>query len=371
MFRIIPCESRKDLKRFEEVPESLFGNDPNFVPPFAGSVVDVLDKSHPFHSRGDILPFIAWQNEKPIGRIAVIRNHAHNEYHNDKTGFFGFLDSIDDNEVFNQLVDVALNQAGEWGLECIRGPYNPSSNDECGLLVDGFDTPPFVLMPYNPSYYLNRYEQAGLVKVKDLFSYHLSEAEKGLDRTKKIVERFAKQANITVRSANLKNLDEEVRILHYLYNETLGEQWGFVPVSIEDLQHSVKDLKQVLDPEMVLIAEKDGEPIGISVTIPNINEFMLRAKKSKGLLRTLKFIWYLKTRRPAEARLAILGVLPDHRRKGVAPTFYFESLRRGKEKYVGGEIGWVLDNNDEVNKAAGLMGAKQYKTYRIFEKKTL
>ena len=361
------CKSKREIRLFEDLPELLHGSDPGFIPPFPGTVSGVLQQSHPSHRRGEILPYVAWDAGSPVGRIAAIVNRAHNEYHGDRIGFFGFFDFVDDGEVAGLLFETALHELRSRGLELARGPYNPSSNDECGLLIEGFESPPFVLMPYNPPYYVRRYADLGLVKARDLYAYYLSDAAQGIERTQRIVERLSRNANITVRSANLKKLDEEIRILRSLYNATLGAQWGFVPISAEDLEYAVRELRHVLDPEMVLFAEKDGEPIGISVIIPNVNEFMLRAKGSKGWIRTLRFLWYLKTKRPREARLAILGVLPEHRRKGVAPAFYFESLKRGKEKYVGAELGWVLDNNDEVNKVADLMGAKRYKTYRIFE----
>ncbi len=368
MISVTACKSKRDFKLFERIPELLHRDERNFVPPFPGTVASFLETNHPFHSRGEILPFIAWKSGRPAGRVAAIVNRAHNEYQNDRVGFLGFFDFADDISVAQHLFETAQQEIEKRGLESIRGPYNPTSNDECGLLIDGFELPPFVMMPYNPQYYVDHYGELGLNKIRDLHSYHIGDAEQGLERTQRIVERLTRKANITVRSANMSKLDDEVRILHSLYNATLGKQWGFVPISTEDLEFSMKDLRQVLDPEMVLIAEKDGQPIGISVTIPNINEFMLMAKGSRGLIRTLRFLWYLKTRRPTEARLAILGVLPEHRRRGVAPAFYFESLQRGRKKYVGGEIGWVLDNNDEVNKAAELMGATRYKTYGIFEK---
>ncbi len=368
MTKVEPCLTRKDFKLFEQLPERLIGSDPNFLPPFPGTVSKILDKRHPFHRRGDLFPYVAWRNGEPVGRVAAIVNRAHNEYHHDDIGFFGFFDFIDDPEVSAKLLETAEGDIRRHGLRVIRGPYNPSSNDECGLLVHGFDSPPFVLMPYNPHYYLEHYTRLGLHQARDLYAYYISDATEALSRTGPIVERLKRRAGITVRCADLKKLHDEVRVLQSLYNETLGNQWGFVPVSVEDLEFAVKDLKQVLDPELVLIAEKDGEPVGISVSIPNVNEFMLKAKASKGWLRILKFVWYVKTRRPREGRLAILGVLSGHRNKGVAPAFYFETIKRGIDRYQGGEIGWVLDVNTEVNKAAELLGAKRYKTYRIFDK---
>ena len=166
----------------------------------------------------------------------------------------------------------------------------------------------------------------------------------------------------------LKNLEQELATVHRLYNQTLDRNWGFVPITLEDLEFAAADLKSILRPEMAMIAEKDGEPVGFSLAFPNINEFMWRARSSKGLMRILKFLWLLKTSNPKEARLAILGVHPDYRNKGIAPVFYYESLTRASHVYDGGEMSWVEESNEEMSKAIRLLGAKRYKTYRIYEK---
>ncbi len=248
-----------------------------------------------------------------------------------------------------------------------RGPYNPTVNDECGLLVEGFEATPMVRMPYNPSYYLKLYEAVGLKQVRDLYAFYLSSAGDAPARIAKIVERVKRNTGIQIRNIDLKRLKQEIPILTEIYNQTLDRNWGFVPITNEDLEFAAEDLKAILDPNMVLIAEKDGKPVGFSLCIPNINELMWKAKSAKGILRILKFVWLLKTTHPKEARLAVLGVAPQYRNKGIAPVFYYESLNRAKGKLVGGELSWIEETNVEMAKAITLMGGQKYKTYRIFE----
>ena len=371
MIEILPVQTSRDWRLFERIPELLHGSNRYFLPPFPGSVSRIRKEGHPFHSHGKIYPFIAMRNGKPLGRIAGIVNETHNTYHTDATGFFGFFDFIDDPEVAARLFEVAEQAVARHGMESMRGPYNPTQNDECGLLVEGFDRYPFVLMPYNPEYYVRVYDGLGLEKARDLFAFYIEDDATAVQRTERIVERVKRKTQITIRSIELSKLSREMEIIERLFNTTLVQEWSFMPTTLADLRFAARDLKMILDPEMVLIAERDGEPVGFSLTIPNVNEFMVKAKRSRGLWRLLRLAWYLKTQKPTEARLAVLGVLPEFRNKGVAPVFYFESLRRGKQSYVGGEISWVQDINTEINKIAAAMGAERYKTYRIFERPIL
>ncbi len=316
---------------------------------------------------GELLPMLAYREGKPVGRIAAIVNRRHNEYHKDKVGFFGYFDFIDDGEVSKALLDAAKSEIKARGLTSMRGPYNPSINDECGLLTEGFDSIPFAMMPFNPEYYLKHYELLGLKTARNLYAYYISADVEAGERIRKIVERMKRSNDLTVRNINMKKLDEELKIIHHLYNVTLDRNWGFVPLTYEDLQHAADDLKAIVDPSMVMIAEKNGVPVGYSMCIPNINEFMAKTKGLPPALQALKFIWLLKTSHPSEARLAALGIHPDYRHLGIAALFYYETLIRGKRKYKGGELSWIDETNAEIMKGMTFMGAKQYKSYRICE----
>jgi ribosomal protein S18 acetylase RimI-like enzyme len=302
-----------------------------------------------------------------VGRIAAITNRLHNERYKDKTGFFGYFDSIDDEEVARALFDAAKGELKKRGFEIMRGPFNPSPNDEMGLLVEGFEAPPFIMMPYNPPYYVGLYERLGLKAIRNLLAFYISADVKEPERIKKIVERVRRSTGLTIRSINMKDLKNELLIFRDLYNVTLDRNWGFIPITTEDLELLASDLKSIADPRMVLIAEKNGVPVGFSLTIPNINEVLVRTRGVSTPMRVAKFLWYLKTKAPKTARLLVLGVKPEFRNTGIAALFYHETLMRGKQSYVGGELSWVEDNNHEIIKGITVMGGKAYKTYRVYE----
>jgi GNAT superfamily N-acetyltransferase len=367
MIEVKQIDTKKGLREFEEVPEKLFGNDPYFVPPFPGSIVKLIAPGGVFARNGDVIPFIAYRDGKVVGRIAAVENRSHNKYHQDKVGFFGFFDFVNEKAVAEALFSAAKSELRRRGLTVARGPYNPSVNDEMGLLTEGFESSPMVLMPYNPSYYLSLYESLGLQPARDFYAFYMPGNVEAPERILKIVDRVKRSTGLTLRPLSLKHLDRDLKIIHELYNETLNRNWGFVPLSLDDLQDAAKELKVIVDPELVMIAEKGGQPAGFSLVIPNINEFMWRTKKSPKWLRILKFVWMLKTQRPKEARLTVLGVKPEYRNKGIGALFYAESLLKGGQKFVGGELSWVEANNQEIISGITVMGAKQYKTYRVYE----
>lgn len=369
MVTILPCRTKRELRLFERTPELIHKKDPYYVPPFPGSVAKIFGPQYPFVKHGGtLLPFVAYRDGKPVGRIAAIINPTHNQYHNDKVGFFGFFDAIDDAEVASQLLEAAEEKLAAFGLTTIRGPYSPTVNDECGLLVEGYESTPFVMMPYNPPYYTGLYDQLGFKRARDLYAFYVSGAVDPPERMIKIVEHAKHVAGITIRDIDLKNLEHEMKFMVDLYNVTLNRNWGFVPLTYDELAYAAKDLKAIVDPSMIIIAEKDGIPVGFSMTLPNINELLWRTRSLGRLMRILKFAWLLKTSRPKEARLVILGVAPEFRNKGIASIFYFESLMRAKGRYLGGELSWIEESNQEIIRAIEIMGAKRYKSYRIFEK---
>ncbi|NBX93736.1 MAG: N-acetyltransferase [Proteobacteria bacterium] len=356
------------MKLFEELPEKLHQTNPHLVPPFPGSVAKLLGPKAPFAKRGRVSLFIAYKNGEPAGRIAAIVNRAHNEFYQDRVGFFGFFDFINDVEVASLLLKTAEDELKKQGLHSARGPYNPSINDECGLLVEGFNSPPMVMMPFNPDYYQAIYEKLGLQSVRNLYAYYLSADVQVPEKINRVVERVKKRSGIVFRNLRLKELNEELKIIQELYNSTLKRNWGFVPVGYEELQFASADLKQIVQPEFVMIAEKEGTAIGFSMLLPNINEFMLKARKHRGLMRVLSFVWSLKTKSTKEARLAVLGVKPEFENLGIPAVFYFESIQRGRKKLIGGELSWIEESNLPMMRSLELMGASRYKTYRIYEK---
>jgi hypothetical protein len=367
---ILACQSKKRLRLFEQIPELLYENDPYFVPPFPGSVLKLIGSKSPLiRAGGELHPFIAYKNGKPVGRIAAIINPAHNKYYGDSVGFFGFFEFTNDIEVARALLEKAREVLREKGMSVVRGPYSPTVNDECGLLIDGFEAIPSVMMAYNPAYYSAVYEQLGLKKVRDLYAYYLPTSCMPPEKVGRVAKRVKRNTGIQFRNISMANLNEELKIIKELYNETLCRNWGFVPVTYDELLHAADDLKAIIDPEMVIIAEKDGKAVGFSMVIPNINEFMFQARKFKRTwLRVLKFVWLLKTRRPREVRLALLGVKPEYRASGISAVFYYEAIMRSKSKYLGGELSWIEETNKEMISGLELLGGKRYRTYGIYEK---
>ncbi|MFM8316242.1 MAG: GNAT family N-acetyltransferase, partial [Deltaproteobacteria bacterium] len=211
-------------------------------------------------------------------------------------------------------------------------------------------------------------EKLGLKAVRDLHAYYVSRETQIPDKLLRIVERFKEKGNVTVRNIDMGRLNDELKIIQGLYNATLNRNWGFIPISLEDLQFAAGDLKAFVQPDLVLIAEKDGEPVGFSMLLPNINEIMWKVKKSSRLGQVLKFIWNLKMNPPKEARLAVLGVKPEFQASGVAAVFYYETIVRGRQRFLGAEASWIEESNTPMIRSLEMLGGKKYKNYRVFEK---
>ncbi|MGH9824753.1 MAG: N-acetyltransferase, partial [Blastocatellia bacterium] len=256
--------------KFIDFPYRLYRGYKNWVPPLRMSQKDILDtRKHPFYKTSEVEMFLAERGGRAVGRIMAIFNRAHNEFHEEKAGHFGFFEVENDFEAASALVEAAAAWLRGRGAECIRGPFNPSTNYECGLLVDGFDSSPRVMMTYNPDYYAGFLERCGLAKAMDLYAYDISHGSFVLsEKLKRVAERTRLKEGITVRTVNLKDFDREVQLLREVYNDAWSRNWGFVPVSGEEFQHLARDLKQIVDPNVVFIAEKEGpgpgerQPVG-------------------------------------------------------------------------------------------------------------
>lgn len=368
-FSILPCHSAEELKRFEQVPEILHGTDPAFTPPFPGSVVKLIGPKSVFvHKHGEIHPLIAWCDGKPVGRIAAIVNRSHNLHNNDKVGFFGFLDFIDDTSVAKALVEAAATILREKGLASMRGPYNPSINDDCGVLTEGNDRPTFISMPWNPTYYGRVCKAVGLEAVRTLYAWDIPLHKETPPRVNKIVKWLEKRNKVSIRTLDMKNLEKELGIIHRLYNQCLDRNWGFYPIALEDLLHAADDLKAIADPSIIVFVCLDGREVGFSLALPNVNEVFHASRGRKGVVRFLEMALRLQFQRIKTDRLTVLGVEPDYRDKGLSALLFFESFRIAKAKYEVSEVSWVEANNVEILEAAELMGGHRSRTYEIFEK---
>lgn len=370
MISISSCHSPADRNLFEKIPEMLHGGDPSFVPPFPGSVSKFLRPDSLFNRQdGSILGFIARRGGQPVGRIAAIRNRTHNLHWKDNVGFFGFFACEDNEDTARALFAQVENTLWKVNCDTIRGPYNPSINEECGLLTEGHDEPPSISMPWNPPYYARLFQGASQEKVRILYGYHLPLHAGIPSRVTKIAGRLKNRAKtIRIRSFDMKRLDEELRLAHRLYNVTLDRNWGFVPISLDDLLASASDLKAFANPDFLVFAELDGEAIGFMLTLPNLNELLIRIK---GVPRWLRVPWaflLMKTQRIRTVRQVVLGVAPEHRDTGVVALLCHDMVERTRKEADSAELSWIEANNTQVIKLIALMGASHSKTYGIFEK---
>jgi len=352
--------AQKDLLKFIKLPWKLYQDDPYWVPPLIMDRKKLLDKKHnPFFKHAEMELFLAYKNGELVGRIAGICNENHNNFHKDKMGFFGFYESINDKVVMQALFDKVISWLKDHDKNGMYGPMNPSTNDEIGLLIKGFDSPPYIMMCHNPPYYQNLFEEYGLKKAKDLYAWHIDAVKRDVpERMVRIAQQTAAKYNITLRNLNIKNLKSEVHLLREVFNDAWSNNWGFVPLTDEELEHAADELKQIADEEFLLIAEKNGKAVGFSITLPRNGRLL-----PFGLVKLMLGLKKIRT-----MRLPLLGIIKEYQHIGLGALFYMETLNRAKKRGVtAGEMSWVLEDNVPMNKAIENLGAEIYKTYRIYE----
>lgn len=370
--KIIKLDNKKDVKKFVDAQYLFYKDDPNFVPPLKMDRMKLLNiDKNPFFKHSEIQLFLAEKNGEVVGRIAGITNKNHNDTHKDKLGFFGFFECENNVETAKALFVEAEKWVKSKGMNAIRGPVNPSMNDEVGLLVDGFDSPPVVLMTYNPKYYLNLLEASGFIKVKDLLAYHLINKEYVSDKMKRLNNLIREKFKITIRDVNFKNNEQfkkDVESLKYVYNSAWQPNWGFVKMTDEEFDFLANDLKQIADPIYTMIAEVDGKLAGFALGLPDINQTLIH-NKSGGIVGGL---WHLLTKKSKinMLRIIVLGVLPEYQKTGVDSVLYWEMGSRGVPKGITqGEASWILEDNEMMKKGlTTTMKGQVYKTYRLYEK---
>jgi GNAT superfamily N-acetyltransferase len=351
----------------------IYKGDESWVPPLVMDRMKLIDeKNNPFYKHATSTLFLAERNGKVVGRIGGIINHRHNEVHEEKAGAFGFFECIDDIEVAKALFSEAEKCLREAGMSVIRGPYHPSSNDEQGILVDGFDRPPVLLMTYNPRYYPKLIEACGYGKAMDLYAWLLRADQSRSEKLARVSERIRERSNITIRHLDKKHFNAEADRIRELYNAAWELNWGFVPLTDAEFDFMAKDLKQIFDPEFVLFAEKDGKTVGFSLSLPDINQAFLAGPRIPANALNLPIgLWNLLTKKKKidTVRIVILGVLKEYRSLGIDALLYNETIERARRKGIKyGEASWILENNDPMNRACEMMNGEKYKTYRIYEK---
>ncbi len=362
-------DTSKLKKQFFNFPWQLYRGDPYWVPPLRGNQWELLGyKKHPFHLQADMQTFVAIRDGEVCGRVAALANHPHNERHDEKRGFFGFFDCIDDKEVARDLLAAARQWLAEQGMTTLRGPINPSLNYECGLLLEGFDSTPFFMMTYNKPYYADLLEACDLQKVEDMYAFwgHVEMLE-GLDQKLRfVVDEATRRFDIKLRRINRKKFGEEVRMFLDIYNQSLGGTWGFVPLSAAEIDHMAASMKQLIVPEMTTVAEVDGKPIGAVFGLLDYNP---RIKAIDGRLFPFGFMKLLWNRRGIKnLRVIATNVIPEYQKWGVGLVLLDrlvpDILEWGVKEV---EFSWVLESNHLSRKTLERGGAIRSKTYRLYD----
>ena len=362
-----------DLKEFMEVAFEVYRDDPVWVPPLEMEITDRLTpEKNPFFEHAEVALFTAWKDGKAVGRISAQIDHEHLRIHQDNAGFFGFFDTVDDQEVASALIAAAEGWLVERGMSVMRGPFSLSINEETGMLVEGFDSPPTIMSPHHRPYQGALAEGAGLDKVKDCYGWKHQVLPVNA-RAKKAWETINSLPEVHFRSVRPRKLKTEVRDILDVFNDAWQHNWGFVPATDSEAKKMAADLALILDKELSFFAEIDGQPVAICVCLPNLNEAIFDFKGKLNPVTVAKLIWRLKIRRPKWARLMLLGIRTDLRgKKRYAPlemAMIAELTRRGlKQGYEWAELGWTLEDNRLINAGIRSMGAAIYKRYRLFEK---
>lgn len=324
-------------------------------------------EKNPFFQHAEMEMFLARFNGKVVGRIAAILDHNYLKACRQLVGLFGFFECINDLDVAHALFNSASMWHRQNKLRKILGPTNPSMNDEIGVLLDAFDEPPVVKMVWNPDYYPALYDASVFDKAKDVYAYSMTKEDVS-ERLLKLGELLVKRSKVTFRHPNMKKFGQEIEIFREVYNQAWSDNWGFVPWTEAEFKHVARSLKQVIDPNLVLIAEDNGKPVAFSLALPDINHALRHVRNGKLFPFGLMKLWW-QSRKIHTARVVILGVVKEYRHRGIDTALYYETFRIGTEKgYYQAEMSWILEDNDAMNRALEMMGAKRYKTYRLYER---
>jgi GNAT superfamily N-acetyltransferase len=366
---VSPVQTKADQNAFIKFAWSHYEGDPHWIPPIKMNIRELLNyRPHPFYDQAEIQTFLAWKNGVVVGRIAAIVDRAHNKFHNEQRGMFGFFECINDQVAANALFESARKWFAERGITKMRGPANPSQNYEWGLLVDGFDESPTFMMTYNKPYYANLITEYGFYKSQDLFAF-LGKVE-DLDtldpKLAFIAEEAERRFNVKVRPIDKKNFDQDVNSFLEIYNRSLPGQWGFTPMSESELRETAKGLKLLITPEMTTMAEIDGKPVATVFGLLDYNPII---KKINGSLFPFGFLRILFGKRKIKKiRLLSTNVVPEYQRWGLGIVLMKRLVPEVKKWGIeNAEFSWVLESNKLSRGTLERGGAKLYKTYRIFD----
>lgn len=364
--QISSVQSSADQREFLLFPYKLYKRDPYWVAPLLLDQKALFNTAkHPFYLHGTMQRFLARRAGETVGRIAAILDPNYSRFQEEKAGFFGFLEMVDDAEVAAGLLAAAREWLLNQGAEVIRGPFNPTTNYECGVLVEGFDSCPRIMMTYNPPYYGRLIEAAGLRKAKDLVAYDLPVADAHADRVQTLTDKAAANG-VHLRTLRMGDYQNEIDRVWEIYNSAWSKNWGFVPMTHAEFLHFGHELKQIVVPDLAWIAEVNGQAVGFALAIPDINEALRHLRGRLLPFGLFKLLWY--QRKIEYLRVIVLGVRQEFRPTPAAAALYAALIREcARLKYRGAECSWVLEDNVLMRRSIEALGGKVYKTYRIYE----
>jgi len=364
----LPRESRA-VARFLRVPYAIYDRDPHWVAPLLADQRKVFADANPLFQHAEMQLWVARRGGRDVGRVAAILDRHYNDFHGGRTAFFGFFESENHPATAGALLTAVRVWAAARGMDCVLGPMNPTTNDECGLLVDGFHAPPVLMMPYNPPYYADLLADAGFVKARDLLAFDFKLADAPVAR----YERFREKARrrglaLAISPINRRNLAAQLVKVKAVYNAAWEKNWGFVPMTDAEIDFMAGRLKPLLTEGLAFVAESGAEPVGFLLALPDFNEALqpLRGRLlSPGWFRALPY--FLGWRTPRYVRTLTLGVKAAWRRRGVEALMLAEGLQTGvRLGFERVEASWILEDNLEVRRVIELFGGTPYKTYRVF-----
>ncbi|HEY5314823.1 MAG TPA: GNAT family N-acetyltransferase [Pirellulales bacterium] len=361
--------SPREQRQFLEFPAELYRGDLRWVPPLASDERQRVGfRPHPFHAQNRVQAFVAQRGSQIVGRIAAIHNVRHNQHHGERRGFFGFFECRDDGQAATGLVGAAAGWLAAQNLDSMRGPVSPSIDYQAGLLIDGFERPPSFMMPYNPGYYGQLMAECGLAKSQDLFAFQLAGPclRQVLPRLKRVSGRLADRHRVTFRRLQRRRFRQDLDAFLSVVNRSLAGHWGYVPLAPAEMSRMADDLAWLLVPELVVLAEVDGQPIGVALGLP---DYSPRVKQIGGRLLPFGFVRLLACkRRIRDVRIVAANVLPDWQRSGIGVALTAEimeaAIERGAENV---EFSWVAESNALSHSTIETGGARRTKTYRIYD----
>jgi GNAT superfamily N-acetyltransferase len=358
----------RGMEEFIRFPWQIYRGNRSWVPPLIAEQKKFFSSGHnPFFEHATVKLFMALRDGRPCGRISAHIDENSNKFHGEKCCFFGFFESINDQNIARGLFAKAEKWARENGTDRLRGPFNFTTNDTAGLLMDAFDSPPVIEMTYNPPYYRALLEGCGFNKAMDLYAYFFDVANMDRERIRKLGQ-HAEKHGITYRSINKKIFEQEVKIFKEVYNQAWSKNWGFVPLTENEIDQYARNFKDIVDPDFVIFAFDGAKPVGSLWALPDYNHAIIHLGGKMGPLEIVKFLWFKHS--ITHGRVMTAGVIQGYQRRGIEAGLVSRVFEAGLKKgYKTGELSWVLENNVMMNRLAEAVGAKVYKTYRVYEKR--